>query len=276
MRNKSRRCQSFLLIFLSVLFVSVPAFAEQITGSGCSVSNVGYLTELAKEYEKQTGVKVLVRGGGTVIGIEDVKTGKVDFAASCRKKEVDDPKDIQFIQVAWDALVFIVHRSNPVTNISLDDVRAIYSGKMTNWKELKGSSAAIKVFISRPRKGLSGVEASMRDMILKGQEPVETKNTLSLASTGIVEQMVEDTPDGFATSGYSSARKRNIKILKVNSVYPDKKNIANGRYPLRRPLFLVIPEDPKPEVKRFIDFAMSKKGQQFISSQGVVSLLDVR
>ncbi|MBI4689186.1 MAG: phosphate ABC transporter substrate-binding protein [Nitrospirae bacterium] len=276
MRNKSRRCQSFLLIFLSVLFVSVPAFAEQITGSGCSVSNVGYLTELAKEYEKQTGVKVLVRGGGTVIGIEDVKTGKVDFAASCRKKEVDDPKDIQCIQVAWDALVFIVHRSNPISNISLDNVRAIYSGKITNWKELKGRDAPIKVFISRPKKGLSGVEASMRDMILKGQEPVETKNTLSLASTGIVEQMVEDTPDGFATSGYSSARKRNIKILKVNSVYPDKKNIANGRYPLRRPLFLVIPEDPKPEVKRFIDFAMSKKGQQFISSQGVVSLLDVR
>ena len=76
-----------LLIMLAVLFPEVrPAHSESITGSGCSVSNVGYLQELAKEYERQTGVKVLVRGGGTVVGIEDVRTGKVDFAASCRKR----------------------------------------------------------------------------------------------------------------------------------------------------------------------------------------------
>lgn len=73
------------LTFLALLFLTASgAHSESIIGSGCSVSNVGYLTELAKEYEKQTGVKVLVRGGGTIIGIEDLRSGKVDFAASCR------------------------------------------------------------------------------------------------------------------------------------------------------------------------------------------------
>jgi phosphate transport system substrate-binding protein len=256
--------------------IAAPAYSEGIIGSGCSVSNVGYLTELAKEYERQTGIKVLVRGGGTIIGIEDLRSGKVDFAASCRDKKEGDPEDIQFIQVAWDALVFVVHKSNPVSNITLDDVREIYSGKITAWNELKGKNKPIKVFISRAKKGLSGVEALTKDMVLKGEEPVETPNTVFLASTGIVEQMVESTEEGFATTGFSSARKRNLKILKVNGISPTKENIINKRYPLKRPLFLLVPPKTKPEVKKFIDYALSKKGQQFIGSQGVVSLLDIR
>ena len=274
MKNRS---VFLLLILLAVFFWESPsAHSESITGSGCSVSNVGYLQELTKEYERQTGVKVLVRGGGTVVGIEDVRTGRVDFAASCRKKSADDPAEVDFIQVAWDALAFIVHKSNPLNDISLDEVRAIYSGKITNWKQLKGKDSPIKIFISKTKKGLSGVEGSTRELVLKGKEVIETPHTMFLASTAIVEQMVEDTPGGFATTGFSSARKRDVKMLKVNGVSPDKKNMINNKYPLKRPLFLLVPRRAKPAVKNFIDFALSNKGQKFISSQGVVSLIDMK
>jgi len=274
MKNRS---VFLLLILLAVFFCREPsAHSESITGSGCSVSNVGYLQELAKEYERQTGVKVLVRGGGTVVGIEEVRTGRVDFAAACRSKSADDPADVDFIQVAWDALAFIVHKSNPLNDISLDEVRAIYAGKITNWKQLKGKDSPIKVFISKTKKGLSGVEGTTRELVLKGREVIETPNTLFLASTAIVEQMVEDTPGGFATTGFSSARKRDVKMLKVNGVSPDKKNMINNKYPLKRPLFLLVPHRAKPAVKNFVDFALSNKGQKFISSQGVVSLIDMK
>jgi len=255
---------------------AAPAHSEAISGSGCSVSNVGYLQELAKEYERQTGGRVLVRGGGTVIGLEDVKSGKVDFAASCRKKSANDPADIDFVQVAWDALAFIVHKSNPLNDISVDEVRAIYAGKITNWKQLKGKDSPIKIFVSRSRKGLSGVEGSTRELVLKGRDVTETPHTLFLASSAIVEQMVEDTPEGFATTGFSSGRRRDVKMLKVNGVSPEKQNIVNNRYPLKRPLYLLVPKKAKPEVKKFIEFALSSKGQKFISSQGVVSLTDLK
>jgi phosphate transport system substrate-binding protein len=266
------------LAVISGLFLVMPVAdaADYLTGSGCSVSNVGYLTELAKEYEKITGKKIFVRGGGSVVGIEDLRSGKVDFAASCRSREADDPKDVRFIQVAWDVLVFIVHKKNPLENISLETVRSIYAGNITNWKQLKGNDAPMKIFISRPRKGLSGVEASTKALVLKGKTPIETANTLFVASTGIVEQMVEDTPDGFATTGYSSAKKRNVRMLKVGGVAPTAKNIVSGKYPLKRPLFILTATNPNPEVKKFIDFALSKAGQQFIRSQGVVSLLDMK
>ncbi len=266
-----------LPVFFSTFFSSVTTVqAEHLTASGCSVSNLGYLTELAKEYERRTGVRVFVRGGGTVIGIEDLRTGKVDFAASCRERTKEDPEDIQFVQVAWDALVFICHKTNPVNSVSLDDVRSIYAGSITNWGKLKGRDTPIKVFISRAKKGLSGVEAATNALVLKGKDPVETSHTVFLASTAIVEQMVEDTPEGFATTGFSSARKRDVKMLKVNGVAPTFRNIVNNRYPLKRPLFILLPKNPKPGVRKFLDFTLSREGQKFISSQGVVSLLDVK
>ncbi|HCZ10687.1 MAG TPA: hypothetical protein DHV16_00195 [Nitrospiraceae bacterium] len=273
-----KKCMKIMSITLLLgCLTNIPdAYSAQIVGSGCSVSNLGYLSEIAGEYERLTGVKVLVRGGGTVVGIEDLRAGRVDFAASCREKAASDPDDVEFIQVAWDALVFIVHKSNPVGNISVDDIRAVCEGKITNWKELKGRNAAVKIFRSRPGKGLSGIDDSMRKMVLQGSELHENRNALSLASTGIVEQMVEKTEEGFAASGFSSARKRDVKMLRINGIYPNKTSIASGKYTFKRPLFILIPKKAKPETKKFIDFVLSKEGQRFISSQGIVSLSDIR
>jgi len=132
------------------------------------------------------------------------------------------------------------------------------------------------VFISKSRIGLSGVESSIKEMVLKGKDPVQTPQTTFLASTGIVEQTIENTPEGFATTGFPSAQNRAVNILKVDGVEPTTRTIRNNRYPLKRPLFLMVPQKPKPEVKKFVDFVLSKEGQMFISSRGVVSLLDLK
>jgi phosphate transport system substrate-binding protein len=266
----------FVLFPLLFHFPSKAHAADYLTVSGCSISNVGYLTELAGEYEKRTGIKIFVRGGGSVVGIEDLRSGKVDFAASCRAREAGDPADITYIQVAWDALVFIVHKSNPLENVTLDEVRSIYAGTVTNWKQLRGREAPIKIFISRTKKGLSGVEASTKQLVLNGKEPAGSANTVFVASSGIVEQMVEESPEGFATTGITSARKRNVKVLKVNGIAPTNKAIISARYPLKRPLFILVPKNPKPEVKKFVDFTLSRAGQRFIKSLNVISILDVK
>jgi phosphate transport system substrate-binding protein len=276
MKTQLYRAVLFLILFLHIIKPSEVFPTDHLTASGCSVSNTGYLTELASEYEKRTGMRIYVRGGGSLVGIEDLRSGRVDFAAACRGRSADDPEDIQFIQVAWDALVFIVHKSNPAENISIKSVRDIYSGKITDWKKLKGSNSPIKIFLARHKKGLSGVEASIKDMVFNGDNPAETPNTVSVASTGIVEQMVEDTPGGFAASGFTSARKRTVKMLKVDGVYPTTATIINNRYPLKRPLYLLVPKQSKPGVRRFVDFVLSREGQRFIGSLGVVSLSDIR
>ncbi len=276
--NSGNTLSAILLIAIlaSVSFCMPAVAVEHITGSGCSVSVTGYLTDLAKEYERRTGIKVLVRAGGAAVGIDDLRTGSVDFAASCRAKEVGDPQDIQFVQVAWDALVIIVHPSNPVDSITLQEVQDVYGHKITNWSQLRGKDMPIKLFISRAKKGLSGVEASTKALILKGKEPTDGPGVLFLASTGIVEQMVENAPEGFAVTGFTSAQRRAVKMLKVNLVRPTTQNIITGTYPFRRPLFILLPKKPKPEVKKFVEFILSAEGQRFIKSRNVVTLRDVK
>ncbi|MDH4161306.1 MAG: substrate-binding domain-containing protein [Nitrospirota bacterium] len=277
------RAGSFVGILTAIVLILVLSAAialadprTVITGSGCSVSNVGYLTDLAKEYERRSGTRVLVRGGGSVVGIEDLRSGNVDFAAACRPRAVDDPTDITFVQVAWDALVFIVHPTNTASTISLAQARSIYAGSITNWKNMGGPDLRMKVFVSRARKGLSGVEGSMRTLLLGGKEPVETPHASFVSSTGIVEQMIERTPEGFATTGFSSAQHRKVKMLQVDGVRPSIRSIVRNTYPLKRPLFLLLPKDPKPQVRKFVEFALSADGQRFISSKNIVSLGDAK
>lgn len=262
-----------------LLAAAVPVDAsgvESLKASGCSVSVLGYLNELAKQYERKTGVSVFVRSGGSVLGLEELKTGAVDFAASCRGAIPDDPEGIEFIQVAWDALVFIVHPSNPVDTITIEQARGINFGSIRRWTELGGRDAAIKLFLSRPRKGLSGVESTTRSLILGNKRPHETSDTTAVASTGIVEQMVEKTPDGFAVTGYSSAIRRKVKMLKVSGVAPNKQTIAAGKYPFRRPLYFVVAKSQSEELKKFVDYALSAEGQEFIGSLGIITLKEVK
>ncbi len=260
----------------TVVFYIPGVAAERITGSGCSVSVTGYLTDLAKEYDRRTGIKVLVRAGGAAVGIDDLRNGTVDFAASCRAREAGDPPDIEFVQVAWDALVVIVHPSNPVDSISPQEIRDVYGLKITNWSQLGGKDMPIKLLISRAKKGLSGVESSTRALILQGKEPVAGPGVLFLASTGIVEQMVEETPAGFAVTGFTSAQRRSVKMLNVNGVRPTTQSIISGTYPFRRPLFILLPRNPRPEAKKFLEFILSAEGQRFIRSRNVVALRDVK
>ena len=105
------RIQGLLWPFL-LLLAAVPARpAEPLTASGCSISMVGYLNNLVKEYEKETGQKILLRGGGSYVGLTELGANRVDFAASCKSRGKEDPASLKFVPVAWDALVFIAHPS---------------------------------------------------------------------------------------------------------------------------------------------------------------------
>jgi len=252
------------------------AAQQQLVASGCSVSNFGYLTDLAADYEKLTGVKMFVRGGGSVIGLEDLQTGTSDFAASCRGRLPEDPADIEFVPVAWDALVFIVHPTTSVESLTFAQAAAVFQGAIKDWGQLKGPAGPITVFLQRPTKGLSGVESSIRTQVLRGGSPAAGPNVSELASTGIVEQLVEKTPGSFGASGFSSARKRAVTMLAVDGVKPTKQTIVDGSYPLRRPLYLILRKPVKPRIKAFLDFTLSRQGQDLISSYGAISLREMR
>ncbi len=268
-------CILFMLIAAALSPAPAPA-AESLTGSGCSVSVPGYLRDLARDYEKETGVSVLVLGGGSVRGLTDLAEGRTDFAASCQSKTPEDPEDFEYIIASWDALVFIVNKSNPVNSITRQQVRDIYNGRIGNWKQLGGPDLNL-ISVITTTKGFGGIGEALEKYFLDGRRPLKQKNsTMQASSVAIWEQLVEDMPEGFASTGFGSARTRNVKMLKVNGVAPTKETIISGKYPYRRPLFLVVKKNARPEVKRFVDFVLSKKGQKLISSYGMPSLADIK
>ncbi len=274
MRIKYEYIPLFLLFFS--VSSSVAFAGDTITGSGCSVSVPGYLTDLARDYEKETGVKVLVLGGGSVRGLTDLQEGRMDFAASCQSKTSDDPEDFEYITASRDALVFIVNKSNPINSITAAQVRAIYEGRINNWKQLGGPDLNVVSVITTP-KGFGGIGEAIEKYILNGKRPQQQKNSsMQASSVAIWEQLVEQMPGGFASTGFGSARKRNVKMLRVNGVAPTRENIITGKYPFPRPLFIVIKRNAKPETRKFVDFVLSQKGQKLISSYGMPSLADIK
>lgn len=259
-----------LVLLPNTLFAEAP-----LTISGCSVSNVGYLNDLAKAYETETGKKVLVRGGGSIVGLTELGADKIDLAASCLGK-TRKTTDFTFTPVAWDALVFIVNRSNRLSSITPDQIRAIYDGTIFNWKQLGGADLKLVSYISTP-EGFGGIGEALEKYLLDGKRPQKQSNSsMQASSASIWEQLVEKVPEGFASTGFGSARKRKVKMLAINGVLPTKKSIVSGAYPYKRHLYLVTTKDAPLNVRKFVEFAISRKGQTLISSYGIPALGEIR
>lgn len=229
--------------------------------AGCSISSVAYMKDMAKAFEAKTGVPVEVKGGGVPVGIAKTLEGKVQLGGSCRHLlDSEEKKGAVSTVVGYDMLVFLVHPNNPVSTITMDQLRKVFAGKITNWKELGGPDKKI-VVVGRESPD-AGVATMFREKVMKGWEI--TPNTVDRQSTSEIEQELETNEWGIGVSGVSSAVLRKVKLLKLNVVAPDRPSFRNGSYPLARPLYLVTSGKPDGLTKQFIDFVLSADGQKIM------------
>jgi phosphate transport system substrate-binding protein len=229
---------------------------------------------LAKAYTAKTGIQVTLQGGGATKGIRNAAAGNIDIGGACRATIPGESveRGAYQIPVAWDALVVIVNKNNPVNSITFKELQKIYLGKITNWKELGGDNAPVELYVRQGK--LSGVGRTLRELVFANYDQ-EFKAKYVEKSSGPLEQGVEKNLYGIGTTGISSAKKRDLKILKLEDKEPTYENIKKGEYLLYRPLYLVT-KGPKsdPKVKKFISFALSKEGREIISNAGSVPYAD--
>jgi len=262
-------------LLLGMQPVTVQAEQKVLKWVGCGISKKAFMKELAAGYEKKTGIKVELAGGGATRGIRDAGSNKADIGGSCRFK-IDGHKierDAYFEPVAWDALVVITHPDNPVKNITLDQIRGVYLGKITNWSQLGGKNAPIRLFA---RKGkISGVGRAIRKLVFANYDQEFAASDV-VKSSGPLEKGVEKDINAMGITGISSARKRNVKNLALEGRKPSYDNIRKGEYGLYRPLYLVMSQKSrsKKEVNDFVKFAHSIKGRKIIKANGTVPYLE--
>ncbi len=242
---------------------------------GCGISKKAFMTELAAAYSKKTGVKIEIQGGGATRGIREVAANNADMGGACRYKIDGEAKErgATLEPVAWDALVVIAHPDNPVENITFDQIRGLYLGKITNWKQLGGNDAPIRLMA---RKGkISGVGRALRKLVFANYNQKFKANEF-VKSSGPLEKAVVKDINAIGVTGISSARKRKVKNLKLDGKAPTYDNIRKGEYGLYRPLYLALNKRGKnaKEVKKFITFAHSAEGRKIIRANGTVPYLD--
>ncbi|SCY41423.1 phosphate ABC transporter substrate-binding protein [Thiohalorhabdus denitrificans] len=260
------------VVVATTQIMASPASAATLQWGGCGITKKAFMSALAERFEAKTGTEIEIQGGGATFGVRGVKEGEIDLGGSCRPAVAgDEREDVQMVQVAWDALVAIVHPSNPVDEISSEELQQVFRGEITNWKELGGPDKFIIVGYRSPP--LSGVGYAFRELgFRKTTGSGDFTQGLARQSSGPLETAVEKLPDAMAVTGVSSAKKREVKLLALDGVKPTPENIASAEYPLYRPLYLTVSKDPKPVVQRFVDFALSAEGQRIIADEGTVNL----
>lgn len=233
----------------------------QIAGS---TSVQGLSEELAGEFmARNRGVKINVAGGGSGAGIKAAQDGTADIGASSRELKPEE-KQVQEHLIAKDGIAVIVHKDNPVDNLSLAQMQQVFAGEITNWRELGGNDAGISLVV---REEGSGTRGAFEEIVLK-DKPFPA-GVLVQNSTGAVRTAVAGNPDaiGFISIGSMNDE---VKALKVDGVEATTENVLNGSYKIARPFLYLTKEEPQGTVKAFIDFVLSDDGQSIIEESGFV------
>jgi len=263
-------------IVFSLPFTTVQAKATEnvIYWAGCGITKKAFMKELATAYTQKTGIEINLKGGGATRGIRDTVAGKLDIGGTCRMSLPGADKTelhASLHPVAWDALAVIAHKSNPLDNLSISQIKDIYTGKITSWKQLGGEDKPIKLYVRRGK--ISGVGYAIRQYIFKdGGMDFVSENVVK--SSGPLEKAAEKDPYAMGITGVSSARKRDVKIIKFDGKSPTYENVKNGSYGLYRPLYLVSNPNPSKIAKNFITYATSEEGREIIRQNGTVPYRD--
>ncbi len=174
--------------------------------------------------------------------------------------------------VALDGLPIIVHPSNPVKDLTVKQIRAIFIGKVKNWKEVGGPDKKI-VKISRDTN--SGTYETFHKLVMKKKKI--GKSCEYVGSNGAVKARVQNTASAIGYAGLGFIDKT-VKALKVNGIYPTRKSVFLGTYPIARPLYMFTNGYPKmgSNVYRFITLHLSKKGQEIVNGIGFVPVTNYK
>lgn len=242
-------------------------------------TTVGPIAKAFAQYymSQNPNVNITVSESGSGNGAKGILNGTCDIGnmsrfmkekefAACAEKGVMPVAHV----VALDGLPIIVHPSNPVSNLTIEQIRDIYTGKINNWKDVGGPNRKI-IKISRDTN--SGTYETFEKLVMKKEKIADDAEYVG--SNGAVRQRVQSTPAaiGYAGIGFLDDT---IKAVTVNGVMPSAKTVQSGVYPIARPLFMFTNGYPKlgTELFKFVTLYLTREGQDLIEEIGFIPVTD--
>ncbi len=239
----------------------------------------------AAEALKAQGMNITIATqGGSAGGISQLAAGQIDIALSSKPISDEDrtahPKaDFVTTQIGSDAVGVIVTKpvaDAGVKNLTVDQVRGLFEGKITNWSEVGGPKLDVFVYDKEPGRGTREV----LDKYVYGDEkappPPDTDNFAIVGGNLETRNKLESTPGavGPLSTGFVEGREK-LAVVTLDGIAASPENIASGKYPMNRPLYLITNGEPAGDAKKFIDYLLSDKGQALLEPHGYLSLKQI-
>ncbi|OGS23807.1 MAG: hypothetical protein A2297_02530 [Elusimicrobia bacterium RIFOXYB2_FULL_48_7] len=265
-----------------VLALSVAAGCGKKSGNSIQIKGSDTMVNLVQAWSEEFSrenpdANMSVTGGGTGTGIASFISGSCDIVAASRQME---PKEIELAKrngleekefiVSLDGIAVVVNPKNPAGKLTVGQLRDIFTGKIRNWKEVGGNDAKI-VLLSREIN--SGTHVFFKEHILrngnpKGSEEFAPGALLMPSSQAIADEAAQNTDTiGYYGMGYISPKQKLVAVSKgpgMPFVLPSIETVQNNTYPISRPLYLCTQNNAPEAVARFVDFALSPKGQEIV------------
>lgn len=288
--------RAFLAVFLLSL-VALVGCGSRAAGAGApaltkTIEDIGSDTIVnlalawAEAYQTvNPGIRISVSGGGSGTGIAALINGTTHIANASRKIKDEERRDAQQngiepfeIEIARDAIAVIVHPDNPVTQLSLQQISDIYSGQITNWREVGGEDRPI---VRLSRESNSGTHVYFLEEVIRlGQSDNKTlfsPDTLLLPSSeGITAEVRQNrNAIGYDGLGYVTPDVKTVAVAAAPDkpyVQPSIDSVNNGTYPIARPLYMYTAGEPTGDVRQYLDWVLGPDGQRIVGELGFVPL----
>ncbi|MCK5681684.1 substrate-binding domain-containing protein, partial [bacterium] len=256
---------------------------EPIRSAGCRTAYF-LIRKLGDGYHNRKHIPVIAKRSGNKIGIKLLYEDAVDFVFACQphttliKKYELDPQRVKnwtIVKVAKDPIVVVVHRTNRVRNLTLNQLNSLFRGEIKNWRELGGADIKVQLACFDGDAD-SGVDTVFREETV-GREPDGTLRELSTNSRrfSLPKQLgafVSQNQGAVTYMGLNSHQKRYGTKLKIDAIAPTRKNILNDTYPITATYYIIYDKHNKARVEPFLDFAISKEGMNITSHDFITAI----
>lgn len=239
--------------------------SESVSTDG-STSMSKVIESLSEAFGEETGIEVTYNATGSGAGIEAVLAGRCDIGLSSRDlKEEEKENGLEGTILAYDGIAIIVHLDNPVADLSIETIAKIYTGEITNWKDVSGNDGEIVLIGREANSGTRDGFESITDTEDK------CKYRQECTSTGDVITAVSSNPNAIGYASLASV-KDSVKAVSVDGVTPSEATVKDGSYAVQRPFVLVTKKDSKlsGNAQKFFDYITSEAANEVISGAGVV------
>jgi phosphate transport system substrate-binding protein len=239
--------------------------AGQITFAG-STTLQPLAHKLGEAFNAQyPDVELDIAAGGSMVGIQAVHDGAVDIGMVSRALKPEEAEGIEQHQVAVDVIAVVVHASNPVDDLTLEQLRDIYLGEITNWSEVSGEDQPIVAVV---RGKNSGTRGAFDEIALEKEDPA-APDTRTAVTAGDMAVAVMENPGAIGYVGFGNLES-DLKMISIGGVLPSEGTAWEGSYRLVRPLLFLTGPLTQPLAQTFIDFALGDEGQKIVEESGWV------